>query len=65
MARIGYTRLSTTDQDLDQQFAKLDAEGCETARPEKVSGASRAELATVLDFLRPCDPHEGDCPSAG
>ena len=55
MARIGYTRLSTTDQDLDQQLAKLHAEGCEIVRSEKVSGASRdgrAELAvTRLDRL--------------
>jgi len=58
MARIGYARVSTTDQDLDQQLAKLHAEGCEIVRSEKVSGASRdgrAELATVLDFLRPGD----------
>lgn len=58
MARIGYARVSTTDQDLDQQLAKQHAEGCEIVRSEKVSGASRdgrAELATVLVFLRPGD----------
>ncbi len=58
MARIGYARVSTLDQDLDIQVAKLKAEGCEIVRAEKVSGASRegrTELATVLDFLRPGD----------
>lgn len=58
MARIGYARVSTTDQDLDTQLAKLKAEGCEVIRSEKVSGASRngrTELATILDFLRPGD----------
>lgn len=58
MARIGYARVSTIDQDLDTQLARLKAEGCEVVRSEKVSGGSRdgrAELATVLDFLRPGD----------
>src|SRR5215203_641925 len=58
MARIGYARVSTNDQDLDTQLAKLEAEGCEVIRSEKVSGASRdgrTELATILDFLRPGD----------
>jgi DNA invertase Pin-like site-specific DNA recombinase len=55
MARIGYARVSTTDQDLDGQLARLKAEGCQVVRAEKVSGASRterAELATILEFLR-------------
>ncbi len=50
--------VSTVDQDLETQLAKLKAEGCEVIRSEKVSGGSRdgrAELATVLDFLRPGD----------
>ncbi|MER9740893.1 recombinase family protein [Mesorhizobium sp. M0187] len=58
MSRIGYARVSTIDQDLDPQIAKLKAEGCGIIRSEKVSGASRdgrAELATVIDFLRPGD----------
>jgi DNA invertase Pin-like site-specific DNA recombinase len=58
MARIGYARVSTTDQDLDTQLARLKAEGCQVIRSEKVSGASRngrLELATILDFLRPGD----------
>ncbi|MCJ2131183.1 recombinase family protein [Methylobacterium sp. E-045] len=58
MARIGYARVSTLDQDLDGQVARLKAEGCGVIRSEKVSGGSRdgrAELATVLEFLRPGD----------
>ncbi len=58
MSRIGYARVSTADQDLDTQRAKLKAEGCEIVRSEKVSGGSRdgrTELATVLEFLRPGD----------
>lgn len=58
MARIGYARVSTTDQDLDIQVAKLKAEGCEMVRSEKVSGGSlagRDQLAIIIDFLRPGD----------
>ena len=58
MARIGYARVSTLEQDLDGQLARLKAEGCGVIRAEKVSGGSRdgrPELATVLDFLRPGD----------
>lgn len=58
MARIGYARVSTLDQDLDSQLERLRAEGCAIIRSEKVSGASRegrAELATVIEFLRPGD----------
>jgi DNA invertase Pin-like site-specific DNA recombinase len=58
MARIGYARVSTADQDLAIQIAKLKAEGCELIRAEKVSGASRegrVELETVIAFLRPGD----------
>jgi DNA invertase Pin-like site-specific DNA recombinase len=58
MARIGYARVSTTDQDLDTQLARLTAEGCAVIRSEKVSGASREgrnELATIIEFLRPGD----------
>src|SRR6195952_90465 len=58
MARIGYARVSTIDQDLEPQLANLKAEGCAIIRSQKVSGGSRdgrAELATVLEFLRPGD----------
>jgi len=58
LPRIGYARVSTLDQDLDGQVARLKAEGCAIIRSEKVSGGSRDgrdELATVLEFLRPGD----------
>ncbi|TWF46557.1 recombinase family protein [Neorhizobium alkalisoli] len=58
MARIGYARVSTVDQDLNVQLDRLHAEGCEIVRSEKVSGASRsgrAELDTVIQFLRKND----------
>lgn len=58
MARIGYARVSTIDQDLEIQVAKLKSEGCELIRSEKVSGASRdgrVEIETVIAFLRPGD----------
>lgn len=54
MARIGYARLSTLDQDLSLQRATLKAAGCDPIRAEKVSGTSRTgrtELAIVLDFI--------------
>lgn len=58
MARIGYARVSTVDQDLDAQLDRLRAEGCEIVRWEKISGGSREgrfELSTVIDFLRQGD----------
>ena len=58
MARIGYARVSTIDQDHESQVERLKAEGCEIVRAEKVSGGSRegrSELATVIEFLRPGD----------
>jgi DNA invertase Pin-like site-specific DNA recombinase len=58
MARIGYARVSTTDQDNAIQVAALRAAGCEVVREEKASGTTmkgRSELATILDFLRTGD----------
>src|SRR5271154_2555909 len=58
MTIIGYARVSTTDQDLAIQETALRAAGCEVIRAEKRSGATtegRAELRTVLDFLRKGD----------
>lgn len=58
MTTIGYARVSTTDQDLSIQIAALKAAGCDVVRSEKVSGTSltgRAELNTVMDFLRKGD----------
>jgi len=58
MTRIGYARVSTTDQDLDIQITKLRAAGCGIVRSETGSGASRegrVELETVLQFVRKGD----------
>ncbi len=58
MARIGYARVSSADQDLELQIERLKAEGCQPIRSEKVSGASRDgrnELAAILDFIRAGD----------
>lgn len=58
MAKIGYARVSTVDQDLDGQLARLRDEGCEVIRSEKISGASREgrrELESIIAFLRPGD----------
>jgi DNA invertase Pin-like site-specific DNA recombinase len=58
MTKIGYARVSTTDQSTEVQLEKLKAAGCEVVRQEKVSGRSRdgrTELQTVLDFIRPGD----------
>ena len=51
---IGYARVSTQGQDLDQQRAALGATGCVRIFEEKVSGAkrNRPELARMLDHLR-------------
>jgi DNA invertase Pin-like site-specific DNA recombinase len=58
VARVGYARVSTADQDLDIQIARLKAAGCEIVRSETGSGASRegrGELETVMQFLRGSD----------
>ena len=54
---IGYARVSTQGQDLDQQRAALGAVGCVRLFEEKVSGAKRdrSELVKLLDHLRPGD----------
>ncbi|MGO3928146.1 recombinase family protein [Rhodopseudomonas pseudopalustris] len=58
MTKIGYARVSTTDQNLEIQKTALQAAGCDLVRSEKRSGTTRAgrtELQVILDFLR-----EGD-----
>ena len=58
MTRVGYARVSTIDQDLDSQVARLKAAGCEILRSETGSGASRTgrtELETIMQFLRADD----------
>lgn len=54
MTLVGYARVSTTDQDLDIQIARLRAAGCEIVRSEAGSGASRSErteLDTIIQSL--------------
>jgi DNA invertase Pin-like site-specific DNA recombinase len=58
MARIGYARVSTHDQDLVVQNERLKQAGCEIIRSETGSGSTRkgrSELETIMDFL-----HVGD-----
>ena len=58
MARIGYARCSTADQNFETQVEQLRAAGCDIVRAEKVSGKSRDgrdELATIMDFIQPND----------
>src|ERR1700722_19511276 len=58
MTVIGYARVSTVYQNLEIQEAALKTAGCEVIRSEKRSGSTtkgRAELRTVLEFLRKGD----------
>lgn len=55
--KIGYARVSTTDQSLDLQLTALNEAGCERIYQEKISGTkrNRPELQRLLDQLRPND----------
>lgn len=55
--KIGYARVSTSDQNLDIQIAALKTAGCGRIYQEKISGAkrNRPELQRLLDQLRPDD----------
>jgi DNA invertase Pin-like site-specific DNA recombinase len=55
--KIGYARVSTTDQNLELQLAALKEAGCGRIFQEKISGAKRErpELQRMLDQLRPED----------
>jgi len=57
MGKIGYARVSTRDQNLDNQIDMLKNHGCESIFSEKVSGRKykRTELDNCLDYMR-----EGD-----
>jgi len=58
MAKIGYARVSSANQDLGPQQDILKSAGCEIIRSETRSGASRDdrdELAIVMAFLRKGD----------
>lgn len=52
--KVGYARVSTTDQNLDAQIDALRASGCEKVFKEKASGArnDRPMLAEALRFVR-------------
>ena len=52
---IGYARVSTDGQTLDQQRAALKAAGCKRVFEEKASGTQRGrpELVKMLDHLQP------------
>ena len=55
--KLGYARVSTTDQDLSIQRDRLYAAGCEKLFEEKISGAhkKRPELKCLLAELRADD----------
>lgn len=53
MAKIGYARVSTKDQNLDLQLAELEKAGCEKVYSEHKSGVkARLELAEAIKYLR-------------
>lgn len=55
--KIGYGRVSTTDQDPALQLDALRAAGCKRVFVDKASGTldERPELTKALDYLRPGD----------
>lgn len=56
MAKIGYARVSTRDQNLDLQLVELEKAGCEKIYSEHKSGLkTRLELAEAIKYLRKGD----------
>lgn len=56
MAKVGYARVSTKEQNLDLQIEFLQEAGCEKIFSEKKSGMrERPELEAALEYLRPGD----------
>jgi hypothetical protein len=56
MARIGYARVSSVDQDLENQLAKLKSEGCEIIRcqqgwPQRALQPSSNFCARAMSWL--------------
>ncbi|MFD2502525.1 recombinase family protein [Rhizorhabdus histidinilytica] len=56
MARIGYARVSTTDQDLDIQIGRLKNAGCEIIRSETGSGPRGAGARNWKRSCSLCTP---------
>lgn len=54
---LGYSRVSTQDQNLDRQIDQLKEAGCEKIFCEKITGTKkdRTELDRLLDQIRPGD----------
>jgi DNA invertase Pin-like site-specific DNA recombinase len=57
MSIVGYARVSTGHQSLDQQYDVLTAAGCERIFTDKLSGVreERPGLAAMLDYVRAGD----------
>ena len=55
--KIGYARVSTSEQNLDLQLTALKEAGCRRIYQEKISGVklNRQELQRLIDQLRPDD----------
>lgn len=55
--KIGYARVSMSDQNLDRQIDLLTKEGCERIYQEKITGTKidRTELNKMLDAMRKGD----------
>ena len=55
--KIGYARVSTTDQNLDRQLEQLHQADCKKIFQEKISGkdANRPQLQAMLNFIREDD----------
>jgi DNA invertase Pin-like site-specific DNA recombinase len=55
--KIGYARVSTSEQNLDLQLTALKEAGCRRIYQEKISGVklNRPELQRLIDQLRPDD----------
>ena len=55
--KIGYARVSTTDQNVDRQLEQLQKADCKKIFQEKISGknANRPQLQAMLDFIREDD----------
>lgn len=58
MAKIGFARVSTRDQDLSQQLNLLETEGCKPIFSGKHSGTSKvneAKLSELVSYIRDGD----------